>query len=1145
MTSTKSSDMALNIFVNIEQTHSKSVNVEYSETEKVNERYVPTGKALETLNRILDSLIFPESCRSFAITGPYGSGKSSFAVFLGHLLQKNNKGHKKAVSVLRNKDSETLLRLETALKKSGESDCGFLVGMATAQREPVAESLRRAIENSLDSDLAFSGKSALKKLISRDDVSANEIIGVAKKITDFVSLVIVLDEFGKNLESFKEKPAESDLFILQQLAELAQSSNKHQLVVLTLKHLAFNEYANDLDQGPRRELAKVQGRFEEVMFIENPAETRRLISELFTTTNAEFGKATSQWLKKTAHSLAAAGLDGILESDSLSKSLPLHPMNLACLPELCSRFAQNDRTLFAYLGSNDPRSVHSFIENETWASKRQLPLVRIDHLYDYFVESVSTSISTSDLSSRWIEIETRIRDTAGLSLVEVQVLKTVGVLNLISAGGVYRASRDAVSYSLNDCTFIEDAASASREAIERLVSVGILVYREFADEYRIWFGTDYPLQDRLQLERGSARGKTLEALLNETSVLSPIVASRHSQTKGIMRIFERSFGTIKSIGEVGLVEGLTTDGHLLLSVEPGTIPEFVNMPTKRPVVVSVPSSIDEIKDTAIEAFALMKVTAHAESVKADRIAMREIAERISLVSSKLMTLIQKSWLSGDAELYWVTSKSVVHKSGNSLSKVLSDVCDEVYKNCPEIRNEMISRREVTGQGARARRLLSEAMIAHTTENHFSIDGYGPERAMYEAVFRKSGIHVLTGDGAYGLELPSSRSSSWAVVAKQLKELFDQSIKERLPLEQVCLVLQSPPFGLKMGLIPLLLLIEIVRRGDDLLVYEHGSLVTNVDDAIAERLIKNPNHFSVKVLNQSSESLALLGLYSENLFHGREITEPSIVAIGKKVYNEVRSLSRYSLSTKEGILDSASKVRSSIKEATELDVLLLETLPKAVGREPLTLGAISKTATLTIQEVSKAFNDLVFSYENMLKRVHKIIAEEFGLSKKDDVSNIQKRTEVQAKIIQEGAFEPNLKALSSALLRRDITDKDWIEHVALVVAGGKVPHGWDDDQFNLFQLSARNFIGLFNRLTKLTDLSKSSGLSSNEAVLVSVTSESGSEIQERFYLTQSEVAVRNQLVADAVNQLEETGLSSNDAFAALISELIEQWKISKA
>jgi hypothetical protein len=349
----------------------------------------------------------------------------------------------------------------------------------------------------------------------------------------------------------------------------------------------------------------------------------------------------------------------------------------------------------------------------------------------------------------------------------------------------------------------------------------------------------------------------------------------------------------------------------------------------------------------------------------------------------------------------------------------------------------------------------------------------------------------------------------------------------------------------MGLIPLLLLIEIVRRGDDLLVYEHGSLVTNVDDAIAERLIKNPNHFSVKVLNQSSESLALLGLYSENLFRGREITEPSIVAIGKKVYNEVRSLSRYSLSTKEGILDSASKVRSSIKEATELDVLLLETLPKAVGREPLTLGAISKTATLTIQEVSKAFNDLVFSYENMLKRVHKIIAEEFGLSKKDDVSNIQKRTEVQAKIIQEGAFEPNLKALSSALLRRDITDKDWIEHVALVVAGGKVPHGWDDDQFNLFQLSARNFIGLFNRLTKLTDLSKSSGLSSNEAVLVSVTSESGGEIQERFYLTQSEVAVRNQLVADAVTQLEETGLSSHDAFAALISELIEQWKMSKA
>ena len=132
-------------------------------------------------------------------------------------------------------------------------------------------------------------------------MSTNVIIDIAKKIINSSSLIIVLDEFGKNLESFKEKPSESDLFILQQLAELAQSSNRHKLVVLTLKHLAFNEYANDLDQGPRRELAKVQGRFEEVMFIENPAETRRLISELFTSTNAQFGKATSQWLENTAH----------------------------------------------------------------------------------------------------------------------------------------------------------------------------------------------------------------------------------------------------------------------------------------------------------------------------------------------------------------------------------------------------------------------------------------------------------------------------------------------------------------------------------------------------------------------------------------------------------------------------------------------------------------------------------------------------------------------------------------------------------------------------------------------------------------------------------------------------------------------------
>jgi len=75
--------------VGIDAAQSKSVNVELSVSGTQSSKFVPTSRSLETIDRIIESLTISDSCRSFAITGPYGSGKSSFAVFLRDLLNSN------------------------------------------------------------------------------------------------------------------------------------------------------------------------------------------------------------------------------------------------------------------------------------------------------------------------------------------------------------------------------------------------------------------------------------------------------------------------------------------------------------------------------------------------------------------------------------------------------------------------------------------------------------------------------------------------------------------------------------------------------------------------------------------------------------------------------------------------------------------------------------------------------------------------------------------------------------------------------------------------------------------------------------------------------------------------------------------------
>ena len=75
--------------VHIEAAQSKSVNVELSVSGAQSSKFVPTSRSLETIDRIVESLTISDSCRSFAITGPYGSGKSSFAVFLRDLISSD------------------------------------------------------------------------------------------------------------------------------------------------------------------------------------------------------------------------------------------------------------------------------------------------------------------------------------------------------------------------------------------------------------------------------------------------------------------------------------------------------------------------------------------------------------------------------------------------------------------------------------------------------------------------------------------------------------------------------------------------------------------------------------------------------------------------------------------------------------------------------------------------------------------------------------------------------------------------------------------------------------------------------------------------------------------------------------------------
>ena len=75
------------------------------------------------------------------------------------------------------------------------------------------------------------------------------------------------------------------------------------------------------------------------------------------------------------------------------------------------------------------------------------------------------------------------------------------------------------------------------------------------------------------------------------------------------------------------------------------------------------------------------------------------------------------------------------QAARGLSHLLSAICDDLYAGSPIVWNELINRQKLSSQGAAARRNLIEAMLTHEDQPQLGIEGFPPERSMYESLLK--------------------------------------------------------------------------------------------------------------------------------------------------------------------------------------------------------------------------------------------------------------------------------------------------------------------------------------------------------------------------------------------------------------------------
>ncbi len=815
----------------------------------------------------------------------------------------------------------------------------------------------------------------------------------------------------------------------------------------------------------------------------------------------------------------------------------LHPLTVVAAPLLAAQVGQHDRSLTGFLTSDEPHTVQRFLTTYATKAPTRANTVRLSQLYDYFLASGRTTVLASANASRWIEIDTRISEAHGLPDIDLEILKTIGLLNLIDSAGALRASPDMVLFALTDpvrCTD-ESARKKLLAQLNHLVDRGFLVFREFSDEYRLWQGSDVDLRGRLDELRERCDDHAVVKLLAR-NLPSAVVAGRHSQLTGMLR----HFITTASESDTGTISGPQiedpADGLLIFHF--GDERNLPAVTSPLPVAIGISARADTVLEAGRYLLALQELL---EDATLDAVARREVTERLGQARAMLATELTEAFVPGRSGTRWqllipdddaATARVLGDPlPARSLAGVVSAACEEAYPYTPRIRNEMLGRHQLTSQGAKARRELLTAMVTHPDEEYLGISGYGPERAMYSGVLGYLGLHQPMQDAAgvgaasllpFGYAEPGPECSlhpAWRELSRTLA-----GATQEISLDRVFRLLLARPYGIKAGVVPVMVVAALLLHAEDVALFEEGSYQPQLMPELIERLVKAPQRFTFKAVPASTGQRRLvldkLSQLLEVNLRARPrsaMRNPALLSVTQALLDHVRTLTPYAMRTRR-ISSAAVAVRDALVSARDPDALVFTALPAALGMRPIKPQAPRDEAAAEAFAVhtADALKEIQTATDDLRSETVKIIARAFRLPQ--DLRTLRSDLAARARGFADALLEPSLKGLIALALNDSLSD-DWIDPVIIRIAGTAL-NDWTDEKAEHFPVQAQ---ALADALDRVSHLYQAARLDADahpfDAQLITLTSADGSENRTMVYVPHAARETATKFAATILDQAE--------------------------
>ncbi len=840
------------------------------------QNFIPTMSSIEIIGDILQSVSTNTSSRARFLVGAYGRGKSHIIlVMLSLLFEKNIKlftqllgkikstnsnlyeyvtqylnSEKKLLPIIISGNSSSLTQsflnaLQQTLRNEGLEDIMPTTNFISVEntvskwKKDYPDTYRKfskILDEDVDSFLVSikefnvsayeKFKTLYPQLTSGSEFNpfiGFDVIELYEKVLDelirkgFSGIYIVYDEFSKYLESSISTASVSDTKLLQDFAERCDRSGEKQMHLMLISHKDISNYIdNNLPKEKVDGWRGVSGRFLQMDLHNNFSQMYEVIATVIKKDKVFWDYYVNKNKALFSSIQGQALAMGVLEKENVKLAVegcyPLHFLSTFILPRLSEKVAQNERTLFTFLSSEQKNTLSYFLNS---VDEKEFPFLTPDYLYDYFEPLLKKEHYTSEISKLY-KLTNKVLQKVENNTLGIKIIKTIALCYFIEQFEKLPPTYDTI---INAFSTSDSEISEIRGTLEQLIEKDCIIYLKQSNGYlKIKETSGVDIQKELS-ELIEKNHDTLQVknILNDAIFENYIYPVAYNDEMEIVRYFDFKFITVNdflnvsnwnkktiSSSSTGVVYGIIPDNE----AEIVCIKEAILTASheNKHFLFIVPTYFMQIKKICYEYAVMHQIKERFidNELLADEcdIYLEDLGEVInSYVARYVRPELKK------AE-YFYCSKKLNIKRKAQISTKLSEICYEIYTNTPVINNESINKNLLPTVAIKSRNRIIAGLLENELSPNLGLSGTGQDVSFMRSTLIQTGILKEKNDKAY-LDLYTCDKA----IAQMLKVIMDyvmSSTDKGKSFEELYKILIEPSYGygLKKGVIPIYLAVAL-------------------------------------------------------------------------------------------------------------------------------------------------------------------------------------------------------------------------------------------------------------------------------------------------------------------------------------------------